>query len=670
MTGAPATPASARGGRRRDGARPGARGPRGRRGPARRDGPGGLGRAAGGRRSSGPACSTWSAPAVRGDRAAVAAVAARCWCSSPGVAEILGGLGPAGAGRAGVGRVGTGGAAGGRLPGEPLHGPRVRALPAARAALGAAGCGSRSNSSSSPGCSGPADRDPTRPRCRPLLLAGCRRRARPGRRRRRARSPARRRRPVGPGGGARSIRRRCRSGRRATLDVAHPDTLTTLVLGLDDALEVVTVRVDGQAVLFWRDGDGLSVPLAGGATRRPSRSSTAASRRPGSTPTRAPASASSTPTAGPTGRRAGSRPSTTRLTRRRLDLTARRARGRRGRRERACQGDSLAGGQRHARFVLDDDAPPYTWAFAVADFTVTEQDGPVPVRHALLAGDAGLAGRLGRTPAALEALAEMLGPYPYDGYATVQVPMEYAGMENAAAPFLRAELYAADADGPQSHRGGQRPRARPPVVGQRRRPGRLARPVAERGRRHLPHRPRSTSASTAWDAGRRFRTLMSREIGPEDAAPPARPDGLRRPRRRAHADGLPEGRLRLPPAPPDPGRRRLLRRPPHDPDRVRRPPALDRRLPRRPGGRVRPDLDRVFAYWVDGRGRPDAPARAGTRHPDAELVHRGRRGHARRRPVRALHPPGRPSPGSCPPPTACSRPPATAAPRWSRRASC
>ncbi|MEM0963929.1 MAG: hypothetical protein AAGK21_15485, partial [Bacteroidota bacterium] len=47
----------------------------------------------------------------------------------------------------------------------------------------------------------------------------------------------------------------------ATLDVAVPDTLTRLALGFDDAMDISTVLVDGVGALFWRDGDGLYVPL-------------------------------------------------------------------------------------------------------------------------------------------------------------------------------------------------------------------------------------------------------------------------------------------------------------------------------------------------------------------------------------------------------------------------
>ncbi|MEM0963529.1 MAG: M1 family aminopeptidase, partial [Bacteroidota bacterium] len=111
----------------------------------------------------------------------------------------------------------------------------------------------------------------------------------------------------------------------------------------------------------------------------------------------------------------------------------------------AAVSDSVASGRRYARFVLDGDSPPYTFAFAVADFDITDQDAAVPVRHALLAGEP--AGGLSRTPEALAVLTDLLGPYPYAGYMTVQVPMVYAGMENVTASFLRADLYRTEATG-------------------------------------------------------------------------------------------------------------------------------------------------------------------------------------------------------------------------------
>ena len=112
----------------------------------------------------------------------------------------------------------------------------------------------------------------------------------------------------------------------ATLDVLYPDTLQTLVLGLDDPMDVATVRVDGVDAPFRREGDALLVPVpppAGDRLGLPTasasrrwKSSTAARRRPASTPTTRSASASSLPTAGPTARPGGCPASTTRPTRR------------------------------------------------------------------------------------------------------------------------------------------------------------------------------------------------------------------------------------------------------------------------------------------------------------------------------------------------------------------
>ncbi|PAP78236.1 M1 family metallopeptidase [Rubrivirga marina] len=308
----------------------------------------------------------------------------------------------------------------------------------------------------------------------------------------------------------------------AALDVVHPDTLGRLVFGLEDALEVVTVRVDGETVLFWREGDALDVPLAGADD---SSRVEVAYRGVPEAGLYADAFAGQTVvyTDGWPDRTAGwlpavhhpSDPATLDLT---LDVPEAAEVVASGR----AVGDSLANGRRRARFVLDEPAPPYTWAFAIGDFTVTEQDGPVPIRHALLAADAHLASRLGRTPEILETLADFLGRYPYETYATVQVPMAYAGMENAAAPFLRAELYGATAEGRN--------------------------PIEEVNVHEIVHQwwgnavvPDdwrdlwlSEGAATYFTtevyarldgptAGRRFRTLMSREISARDAARPLVP---------------------------------------------------------------------------------------------------------------------------------------------------
>jgi len=318
----------------------------------------------------------------------------------------------------------------------------------------------------------------------------------------------------------------------ATLDVVHPDTLQRLVLGLDDAIEVVTVTVDGRAALFWRDGDALDVPLPVPASASPDslRQSTVVIAYRG-TP-RAGIYAEEAAgqrvvfTDGWPDRTAGwlpdvhhpSDPS-------RLDLTVVVPEAFDVVASGAAVSDSVAAGRRHARFVLDQDAPPYTFAFAAADFSFSEQDGPVPVRHALLAGDAALAGRLSRTPRAIEVLQDALGPYPYATYATVEVPIAYAGMENAAAPFLRASLYHEDVEGRNA--------------------------IEEVDFHELVHQWWGNAVVPAdwrdlwlaegaatyftveayrrldgWDAGRRHLVLMSRQISPEDAARSLVPEAL------------------------------------------------------------------------------------------------------------------------------------------------
>ena len=234
----------------------------------------------------------------------------------------------------------------------------------------------------------------------------------------------------------------------ARLTVRHPRGLAALTLGMDDALELTGVRVNGRAVEATREGDALSVPLAGGdssvvevAYRGRATAGLFRDDSEGQTVVY---------TDGWPDRTAGWLPtvhhpsdaSRFRLT---LDVPQRFEGVATGR----TVLDSIAGDRRHLRFELDGDAPPYTFAFALGDFvTVDDGGGEGPaIRHTLLAGEAGRARQLGRTGAALDTLAAVLGPYPYASYTTVQVPMTFAGMENAAAPFLRAELYRTALEG-------------------------------------------------------------------------------------------------------------------------------------------------------------------------------------------------------------------------------
>ncbi len=95
-------------------------------------------------------------------------------------------------------------------------------------------------------------------------------------------------------------------------------------------------------------------------------------------------------------------------------------------------------------FDLPADAPTYTFAFAVAESFAVVQDvtaSGVPIQHHVLAADISQGSRLNRTAAIIDTLEALLGPYPYAMYSTVEVPMRYAGMENASASFLSSDLY-------------------------------------------------------------------------------------------------------------------------------------------------------------------------------------------------------------------------------------
>ena len=233
----------------------------------------------------------------------------------------------------------------------------------------------------------------------------------------------------------------------ARLTVRHPADLAALDLGMDDALELRGVRVDRQPVDAARDGDALSVPLSGGDSSVVEidyrGTATAGLYRDDSE------GQTVVYTDGWPDRTAGwlptvHHPSDASRFELALDVPQRFEGVATG----ATVLDSIAGDRRHLRFVLDGEAPPYTFAFALGDFVTVDDSGDGPaIRHVLLAGEAGRARQLGRTGAALDTLAALFGPYPYATYTTVQVPMTFAGMENAAAPFLRAELYRTALDG-------------------------------------------------------------------------------------------------------------------------------------------------------------------------------------------------------------------------------
>ncbi|GBD02047.1 Aminopeptidase N [bacterium HR18] len=115
--------------------------------------------------------------------------------------------------------------------------------------------------------------------------------------------------------------------------------------------------------------------------------------------------------------------------------------------------DTLSGHVRY-QWWLDASAPTYSFAFAVGDFVQTDTTlgDTLKVSYVLLSSDRDRVYRLWRTPEALRWFSQWLGPYPYRSYAVVQVPIDYAGMENASAPFLRADLFElGDIEGVQVH---------------------------------------------------------------------------------------------------------------------------------------------------------------------------------------------------------------------------
>lgn len=92
---------------------------------------------------------------------------------------------------------------------------------------------------------------------------------------------------------------------------------------------------------------------------------------------------------------------------------------------------------------LSAPAPTYSLAFAVGDFapTSTVAGDTLAVDYYLLDADSAAASYLSRTPESLAFLRDQFGAYSYDNYQVVQVPIQYGGMENAALPFLNAELF-------------------------------------------------------------------------------------------------------------------------------------------------------------------------------------------------------------------------------------
>lgn len=101
----------------------------------------------------------------------------------------------------------------------------------------------------------------------------------------------------------------------------------------------------------------------------------------------------------------------------------------------------------NARWTLDASAPTYTFAFAVGPYDrVVADTSDFEIAHYAVPGDV-LSGAqaMRRAGSAIRYFESILGPYPYETLATVQVPFDFAGMENATALFLSTMLYGTNA---------------------------------------------------------------------------------------------------------------------------------------------------------------------------------------------------------------------------------
>ncbi|MCB0572414.1 MAG: M1 family metallopeptidase [Phaeodactylibacter sp.] len=100
-------------------------------------------------------------------------------------------------------------------------------------------------------------------------------------------------------------------------------------------------------------------------------------------------------------------------------------------------------GQSRYFFEMNKPVPTYSFAFAVSDFSVTEEHitDSLVVRYCLLKPDSGYAYKLDFIPEVLAFFSEQIGPYPFSQFAAVQIPLGYPGMENAATAFIRAERF-------------------------------------------------------------------------------------------------------------------------------------------------------------------------------------------------------------------------------------
>ncbi|HIG73994.1 MAG TPA: M1 family peptidase [Bacteroidetes bacterium] len=230
---------------------------------------------------------------------------------------------------------------------------------------------------------------------------------------------------------------------RATLTIAHPDTVGRVWLGLSGAMEVGTVEVGRQPVAAEREGAALAVPVSGvtSVVTLAYRGVPDVGVYREETPSGLVVWTDGWPTRAAGWLPAVHHPSDPLV----LDLTLEVPRRWDVVASGTPAGETVENDSRRARFVTSESAPTYTLAWAVADFAFTDQSGSVSIRHVTLAQDSASVAFLSRTPALLDTLAAFLGPLPYGRFATVEVPLVYAGMENAAAPFFQTELYDAPA---------------------------------------------------------------------------------------------------------------------------------------------------------------------------------------------------------------------------------
>ena len=230
---------------------------------------------------------------------------------------------------------------------------------------------------------------------------------------------------------------------RAVLDVRHPDTLTALPLAFE-ALTVDSVRVNGIEVEARRQDGRLWVPVASGS--RASRIEVVyhgwprvgfyATERSGQQIVYT----DSWPDEGRgwlPGLHHPADPAT-------FALRLRLPRGYEAVASGRLRALDTLGAQVQYQWRLDVPVPLYAFAFAVADFSLTEEavGDTLPVQYYMLAEDSAYVAQLRRTPQALAFFSEKLGPYAFGAYASVQVPMRFAGMENAGASFLLADLFS------------------------------------------------------------------------------------------------------------------------------------------------------------------------------------------------------------------------------------